>query len=418
MTTAIFIKTYIKDLEWLTHCLESISRFASGFDEVILVADNDCRGLIPQNNCVTKTVFVKSWPNGYIQQQYEKLRAHEHTDADTILFVDSDCVFFRPFCPDDFLVDGKPVLLKTRYELVGDGIVWKKITERTLSFEVSYEYMRRMPLIYRRNTLIALRNAYPQIRYDLFRMMSREFSEFNVIGAFVERYEPNQYQILDTEVDELPPLFCRQFWSWGGITPLVQSEMDSFKPPSPFDDMQGREDIGLVLSDLKLDGVGCEVGVAFGQNAEDILFYSSLKTLILVDPWDYVPGESPVGYGDAIKDWEGCYEYCIQNLEPYKDRIDVRRMTSEQAADQIPDGSLDFVYIDGNHMSPWVDRDLELWYPKVKSGGVFGGHDYHEYKDDTFTCNVKSAVDRFFVGRGYYISVVPGEDPSWYVVKK
>jgi len=418
MTTAIFIKTYIKDLEWLAHCLESISRFASGFSEVILVADSDCHGLIPKNTCVTKTLFVKSWQNGYIQQQYEKLRAHELTEADTILFVDSDCVFFRPFCPDDFIVDGKPVLLKTRYESVGDGIVWKRLTESTLRFDVDFEYMRRMPLIYRRDTLIALRNAHPEIRSLLSRMAGREFSEFNVLGAFVDRYEQNQYHILDTEVDPIPPAVCRQFWSWGGITPLVQSEMESFRPVSPFDDMGGREDIGFVLNELGLDGIGCEIGVAFGENAENILFYSSLKKLILVDPWDYVPGESSVGFGDAIKDWNGCYQYCMKKLEPYKDRIDVRRMTSEQAAAQISDGSLDFVYIDGNHMSPWVDRDLELWYPKVKSGGVFGGHDYHDYQNEIFTCNVKSAVDRFFVGRGYYLSVVPGEVPSWYVVKK
>jgi hypothetical protein len=221
MTTAIFIKTYIKDLEWLKHCLDSISRFASGFSEVILVADEDCRGLIPKNTCVTKVVFVKSWQNGYIQQQYEKLRAHELTEADTILFVDSDCVFFRPFCPDDFIVDGKPVLLKTRYESVGDGIVWKRLTESTLRFAVDFEYMRRMPLIYRRDTLIALRNAYPEMRSILFRMPGRDFSEFNVLGAFIERYESTQYHILNTETDCLPPLFCRQFWSWGGITPLV-----------------------------------------------------------------------------------------------------------------------------------------------------------------------------------------------------
>ena len=67
-------------------------------------------------------------------------------------------------------------------------------------------------------------------------------------------------------------------------------------------------------------------------------------------------------------------------------------------------------------MSPFVDQDLEMWYPKVKSGGVFGGHDYHDYENSIFTCNVKTAVDKFFAGN-HTLHIVPGEVPSWYMVK-
>ena len=40
------------------------------------------------------------------------------------------------------------------------------------------------------------------------------------------------------------------------------------------------------------------------------------------------------------------------------------------------DESLDFVYIDANHAYDWVVQDIELWYPKVKKGGILWGHDY------------------------------------------
>lgn len=184
-----------------------------------------------------------------------------------------------------------------------------------------------------------------------------------------------------------------------------------------FDEMKGREDIGYVLDSLGLTGFGAEIGVAFGENAEQILLHSKLQQLCLVDPWNYVPNESPVGYGDMIKDWEGCYKYCMDKMSPFPTRHKVMRMTSAEAASRIDDGSLDFVYIDANHMSPFIDNDLVLWYDKVRKGGIFGGHDYHDYQNSVYTCNVKTAVDRFFHPTDRRIHVVPGEVPSWYVIR-
>lgn len=190
-----------------------------------------------------------------------------------------------------------------------------------------------------------------------------------------------------------------------------------------FEEMESRDDIGHVLNAMGLTGSGLELGVAFGENAEQILLKSELKVLYLVDPWDYVPDQSPVGFGDAIKDWQGCYDYCIDKLKPFKDRYYLLKMASAEASKLIPDGSLDFVYIDANHMSPYIDEDLRLWYPKVKSGGVFSGHDYHNYQNSIFTCNVKDAVDNFFTPLGarscpyFKLHIVPGEVPSWYTVK-
>jgi hypothetical protein len=137
VTTGIFIKTCLKDLCWLRFCLESIGRFGSGFESVVIVADSDCReemSKLPQIG--QEVVLVDMWANGYIQQQWVKLHADLYCKADTILFVDSDCVFHTPFSPADFIVDGKPLLLKTRYGTLGDGDVWQKITESFCGWEI------------------------------------------------------------------------------------------------------------------------------------------------------------------------------------------------------------------------------------------------------------------------------------------
>ncbi|NIT59155.1 MAG: hypothetical protein GWN00_23910, partial [Aliifodinibius sp.] len=53
------------------------------------------------------------------------------------------------------------------------------------------------------------------------------------------------------------------------------------------------------------------------------------------------------------------------------------RNTSEQAAEwEIPDGMLDFVYIDADHRFDHVMQDIILWFKKIRRGGILSGHDY------------------------------------------
>lgn len=52
--------------------------------------------------------------------------------------------------------------------------------------------------------------------------------------------------------------------------------------------------------------------------------------------------------------------------------------SSVRAAHLIPDGWADFVFIDAAHSYDAVAMDLVAWEPKVRPGGWFGGHDFHE----------------------------------------
>jgi predicted O-methyltransferase YrrM len=55
---------------------------------------------------------------------------------------------------------------------------------------------------------------------------------------------------------------------------------------------------------------------------------------------------------------------------------EIMEMTSKEASIIIPDGSLDFVFIDANHEYECILEDIKLWTPKVRSGGIVSGHDY------------------------------------------
>lgn len=50
-------------------------------------------------------------------------------------------------------------------------------------------------------------------------------------------------------------------------------------------------------------------------------------------------------------------------------------MSSDIAASLFTPYSLDFVFIDADHRYSYVKKDIAMWLPKVKSGGIIAGHD-------------------------------------------
>lgn len=56
--------------------------------------------------------------------------------------------------------------------------------------------------------------------------------------------------------------------------------------------------------------------------------------------------------------------------------LNVQEAHSLDAAEFVPDRSLDFVFIDGDHGYLSVKADIEKWAKKIRPGGFLGGHDY------------------------------------------
>ena len=56
------------------------------------------------------------------------------------------------------------------------------------------------------------------------------------------------------------------------------------------------------------------------------------------------------------------------------------RKPSLEAVRLYFDGSLDFVFLDGDHSYEAVAADIAAWKPKVRRGGVLAGHDYYCYE--------------------------------------
>jgi len=122
--------------------------------------------------------------------------------------------------------------------------------------------------------------------------------------------------------------------------------------------------------------IGCEIGVAEGENAQWILETLNIKKLFLVDP--YQPYRDHGRYWSHYVDKEA---RAHQRLKKYRDKITWLRMKSMEATSHILE-DLDFVYVDGNHSYSYCYDDITKFYRKLKVGGVIGGHNFQcEFPD-------------------------------------
>lgn len=134
-----------------------------------------------------------------------------------------------------------------------------------------------------------------------------------------------------------------------------------------------------VLKSLNRENlVGCELGVSFGIN----LIYTldnveEIAKVYAVDP--YMTYDDRVAGGEIVsaETIERVHDCFLVNSQPYQDKIQLIRKTSDQAHVDIPDNFLDYIFIDGDHNYAQTFRDLKNYYPKVREGGIFAGHDVH-----------------------------------------
>ena len=159
---------------------------------------------------------------------------------------------------------------------------------------------------------------------------------------------------------------------------------------------------------------GAEIGVWQVQMSEQFLRMNPGLFLILVDRWCCPPPGDSYFEGSRVmskhpqEKFDRAYADTIRRVTPFADRVKVYKMTSVQAAPRIEDGSLDFVFIDGDHSYKGVTTDLELWVPKVRQGGLISGHDWGNA--GTFQ-DVEHAVRDFF---GDIKGVETGVNNTWF----
>jgi hypothetical protein len=120
---------------------------------------------------------------------------------------------------------------------------------------------------------------------------------------------------------------------------------------------------------------GAEIGVYRGAYSRYLLKYCPGLKLHMIDAW--VPYS---GYKDfEDNDLDTAMEAAAKNVEGF-DAVLIKGWSTDKAVlDRFADESLDFVFIDGNHMYEYVVADIAAWSKKVRKGGIVFGHDFDDY---------------------------------------
>lgn len=163
------------------------------------------------------------------------------------------------------------------------------------------------------------------------------------------------------------------------------------------EELPDRNHLPELLNSMGCIGTGVEVGVFKGQYSYELLSRWP-GTLIGVDSYNngtdfHLLLNAIHRNRDAIT--EGRY------------RIIVHR--SPHAAYLVPD-ELDFVFLDGDHSHEGIASDIAAWWPKIKRGGLLGGHDFEEASSP-----VADAVLGFAIL--HELKVYPKRWGSWFIMK-
>jgi hypothetical protein len=152
-----------------------------------------------------------------------------------------------------------------------------------------------------------------------------------------------------------------------------------------------------------------EIGVLRGHNAVNLNKLLQPKQLFLVDPWDFCAETHDNNWADTWYRVQGC------------ENIIVIKTKSESFLNMIrSDVEFDYIYLDGDHTGGDIDQthpeggirlDIQLWWPRVKIGGILAGHDYNY-------SNIHDEVHLVFGDRVNHSPYHPHGGMEWWVFKE
>lgn len=135
------------------------------------------------------------------------------------------------------------------------------------------------------------------------------------------------------------------------------------------------------------DLIGLELGVATAISFCSLLQNCpNIKTLYGVDKWEpYLDYIKPVYDGKVKIDfnknqaqmeyWRFLAYHSIK-FSGQSQKAIILEKDSNEALKDIPDNHLDFIFLDAHLTYEQIVNDLRVWYPKVKTGGLYMGHDW------------------------------------------
>jgi hypothetical protein len=228
-TVDILVKTHPPDYDWLPYLFRSMAR-VRGYRSLVLLLEEQ----YPDPPDLPDYVVVKR-SRRYVGTDYcsnlgavmERLRAWSYTDAERIVFVDSDCVWSRDvdLQAEPTINLARPVVLWRTWHDAGPAAFLRGPAAETLGYQPPRETMVRYPFTFPREVLSRCwdfiggesrlsrlttkeaRDAHPHSP-EIYLLPP---TDWNVLGSFAIDHTPD----LVTPVNwrDAGPACVHQFWS-------------------------------------------------------------------------------------------------------------------------------------------------------------------------------------------------------------
>ncbi|KKS13833.1 hypothetical protein A2617_00270 [Candidatus Daviesbacteria bacterium RIFOXYD1_FULL_41_10] len=163
--------------------------------------------------------------------------------------------------------------------------------------------------------------------------------------------------------------------------------------------MKDRIELAKYFAELGLK-TGAEVGVYKGAYSVELCKANPGLKLYCIDSWGI--GKKNQGLYKKI------YDYAQRRLSIFGATL--IKDLSMDAVKKFDDNSLDFVYIDAEHVYEESNQDIREWAKKVRPGGIVSGHDY-DWVD------VGKAVNEYVSKHKYKLNTTEDKNCSWWFIK-
>lgn len=119
-----------------------------------------------------------------------------------------------------------------------------------------------------------------------------------------------------------------------------------------------------------------ELGVYKGDFAKEILNKcKSIEKYYMIDPWRNIANwNKPANTSDV--EFEKFYNEALNKTNFAKIKRIILRGKTTEVINEIEDGSLDFIYIDGDHTLKGISIDLIATWSKISENGYIAGDDF------------------------------------------
>lgn len=233
LRTDILIVVTDAQVEWLAYCLQSIAMFFTGYGNAVVVApasDSLAKDMVMSSKREFKFAYFHYQPAPHPKEQLDhalqqSLADLHCPDSDLVLIIEPTCIFTKPTTPDDFMHEGRPVLLVEPYAALTKQKARhaaQDIVRTTLKHPVDME-TRHLPVMHWRETFAWARvfvETRQGLKFKPYVLAQRPdeplgFQVLNTLGAFalLDKRLRDRYQVIDITHEPRPDQHVVQFWN-------------------------------------------------------------------------------------------------------------------------------------------------------------------------------------------------------------